>query len=208
MLYAKRKFTMNNTLLDYEWQPTPQAKNKLLALNTFLCSISDGEIEHVRFQLHQPIDEVASSTRSYIKSKFKEISQAVLDCIAPGQSDKWRLLTEEKKSKEHNQSNEMTMDTLLKLYDASSSWYTKEMILSIFASHYTKSKLQTMIPGLPVWRIDRARSHSSTIGTAEPEEKEPVVRYRLPQEKLDNFLDFTSTPRFLQDVAYGTRHLK
>ena len=132
----------------------------------------------------------------------------MLDCIAPGQSDKWRLLTEEKKSKEHNQSNEMTMDTLLKLYDASLSWYTKEIILSIFASHYTKSQLQTMIPGLSVWRIDRARSHSSTIGTAEPEEKEPVVRYRLPQEKLDHFLDFTSSPRFLQDAAYGTRHLK
>lgn len=76
--------TMNNTLLDYEWQPTPQAKNKLLALNTFLCSISDGEIEPVRFQLHQPIDEVASSTRSYIKSKFKEISQAVLVALHLG----------------------------------------------------------------------------------------------------------------------------
>jgi hypothetical protein len=38
------------------------------------------------------------------------------------------ILTEENKSKEHSQSNGMTMDALLKLYDASSSWYTEEMI--------------------------------------------------------------------------------
>jgi hypothetical protein len=118
--------TINDTTLDCEWQPTPQVKDKLLALNTFLHSISDGKIEPVRFQLHQPINEVASSTRSYIKSKFKEISQAVLDCIAPGQSDKWKLLTEEKKSQDDSQGDEK-IDTLLKLYDASSSWYTKEI---------------------------------------------------------------------------------
>ncbi len=131
-------------------------------------------------------------------------------CIAPGQSDKWKLLTEEKKSQDNSQGDEK-IDTLLKLYDASSSWYTKEMILSIFASHYTKRQLQTMLHGLSVWRIDRARSHSNSIanGAIEPfTKKEAVVRYRLPQEKLDNFLDFTSSPRFLQDVAYGTKHLK
>ena len=37
----------------------------------------------------------------------------------------------------------------------------------------------------------------------------PVLqRCRLDPVKVDHFLDFMSSPSFLQDVAYGTRNLK
>ena len=34
------------------------------------------------------------------------------------------------------------------------------------------------------------------------------MRYRLEGEKVDYFLDFISSPHYLQDVAYGTRKIK
>ena len=65
-----------------------------------------------------------------------------------------------------------------------------------------------MVPGLTTWRIDHVRKHSATVGEGVYEEREPVVCYRLDGEKVDNFLDFISSPHYLQDVAYGTRKLK
>ena len=46
------------------------------------------------------------------------------------------------------------------------------------------------------------------MGEGVYEEREPVVRYGLDGEKVDHFLDFVSSPHYLQDVAYGTRKLK
>jgi len=34
------------------------------------------------------------------------------------------------------------------------------------------------------------------------------MHYRLEGEKVDHFLDFISSPHYLQDVAYGTRKIK
>ena len=65
-----------------------------------------------------------------------------------------------------------------------------------------------MVPSLTTWRTDQARKHSATVGEGLYEEREPVVRYRLDGEKVDHFLDFISSPHYLQDVAYRTRNLK
>jgi hypothetical protein len=126
----------------------------------------------------------------------------VLDCIAPGQSDK--------------RSRKSTIKAMRWQWILCWNFTTRRHLR-------TQKKLfyQYLFPIIPKvnckpWflvspcgeSIVHDHIYSSTIGTAEPEEKEPVVRYRLPQEKLDHFLDFTSSPRFLQDVAYGTRHLK
>lgn len=61
-----------------------------------------------------------------------------------------------------------------------------------------------MVPGLTTWRIDQARKHSAVVGEGIYEEREPVVRYRLDGEKVDHFLDFVSSPHYLQDVALHT----
>ncbi|XP_068729047.1 uncharacterized protein [Montipora capricornis] len=58
-----------------EYFPTPQANRGLQALNRCVGSLSDGRISPVRFQLNQPISEVAKSTTSYIKRKSKEQSE-------------------------------------------------------------------------------------------------------------------------------------
>ena len=81
-------------------------------------------------------------------------------------------------------------------------------ILSIFAQHYTKTQLKDLVPGLTTWRIDEARKHAVVVGAGHSEVREPVMRYRLEGEKVDHFLDFISSPHYLQDVAYGTRKIK
>ena len=100
------------------------------------------------------------------------------------------------------------MATLLSLYEGATSWYTKMTILSIFAQHYTKTQLKELVPGLTTWRTDQARKHAVVVGAGHSEVREPVMRYRLEGEKVDHFLDFISSPHYLQDVAYGTRKIK
>ncbi|XP_078349911.1 uncharacterized protein LOC144634762 isoform X2 [Oculina patagonica] len=191
-----------------EYFPTPQRNRELKTLNRCIGNVSDGRISPVRFQLNQPISDVAVSTRPYIKRKSKEVVETTLECIAPGQSaELLALLTTTPTTMESNPESKV-METLISLYEGATSWYTKRTILSIFVLHYTKTQLKAMVPGLTTWRIDQARKHAAFVGEGVSEEREPVIRYRLVGEKVDHFLDFISSPHYLQDVAYGTRKLK
>ena len=191
-----------------EYFPTPQPNRGLQALNRCIDNLSDGRISPIRFQLNKPISDVATSTRSYVKRKSKEVVETTLECIAPGQSTELlALLTKPSTIIESNPENKV-MATLISLYEGATSWYTKRTILSIFVQHYSKTELKAMVPGLTTWRIDQARKHAAVVGKGVSEEREPVIRYRLDGEKVDHFLDFISSPHYLQDAAYGTRKLK
>ena len=52
---------------------------------------------------------------------------------------------------------------------------------------------QALIPGLTVYRIDKARKHEVTIGAALPPEIVEIWRNRMEEEKIDHFLDFVSS---------------
>ena len=193
---------------DEEYFPTPQANRGLQNVNRCIVTLSDGRISPIRFQLNKPISEVAKSTSSYIKRKSKEVVETALECIAPGQSaELLTLITTPSTTKEPSPENKI-IATLVSFYEGTTSWYTKMTILSIFLQHYSKSKLKAMVPGLATWRIDQAKKHSAVVGKGVSEEREPVVRSRMDGEKVDHFLDFLSSPQYLQDVAYGTRKLK
>lgn len=66
----------------------------------------------------------------------------------------------------------------------------------------------TLIPGLTKWRIDEARKHAFLNEPGQQIEPPQIKRSRMHQAKVDHFLDFVSSPSFLQDVAYGTKKLK
>ena len=190
-----------------EYLPTPTPNRGLEVLNQHIERLSGGRISPVRFQLTQPIQDVARSTRSYIRRKSKEVVGTTLECIAPGQSNELLALVANPTPTEPEPVNNV-MATLLSLYEGATSWYTKMTILSIFAQHYTKTQLKDLVPGLTTWRIDQARKHAVVVGAGHSEVREPVMRYRLEGEKVDHFLDFISSPHYLQDVAYGTRKIK
>ena len=190
-----------------EYLPTPTPNRGLEVLNQHIETLSGRRISPVRFQLTQPIQDVARSTRSYIRRKSKEVVGTTLECIAPGQSNELLALVANPTPIEPEPVNNI-MATLLSLYEGATSWYTKMTILSIFAQHYTKTQLKDLVPGLTTWRIDQARKHAVVVGAGHSEVREPVMRYRLEGEKVDHFLDFISSPHYLQDVAYGTRKIK
>ena len=191
-----------------EYLPTPSATSGLQTLNRSIEALSGGRISPVRFQLNQPISDVARSTRIYIKRKSKEILETAPECIAPEQSAELLSLVTETSTIEKESPEEKVVKNLVSLYDETRSWYTKRTILSIFVNQYTKSQLKTMIPGLTDWRIDQARKHVAVVGVGIQEERDPVIRYRLDGEKVDHFLDFISSPIYARDVAFGTRKLK
>lgn len=191
-----------------EYIPTPSAKSALQTLNRYIGNSSGGRISPVRFQLNQPVSDVARSTRTYIKRKSKEIVETALECIAPGQSAELLSLVNETSTSEKESGEQKVMKNLISLYEETRSWYTKMTILSIFVNEYTKRQLKSMIPGLTDWRIDQARKHAAMAGVGVQEERDPVIRYRLNGDKVDHFLDFISSPIYIQDVAFGTRKLK
>jgi len=203
------EITENEEVASYLPTPLRSHHNGIQALNRHITVLTEGRISPVRFQLNQPISEVAKSTRYYIKRRAKEVINATLNCIAPGQSDELlNLVTSSSFSCDDEQPEAKVMTNLTALYEGSTSWFTKMTVLSIFGKQFTKTQLTNMIPGLTKWRIDQARKHATVVGSGVSAEREPVVRYRLDKEKVEHFLDFISCPNYIQDVAYGTKNLR
>ena len=73
---------------------------------------------------------------------------------------------------------------------------------------YSKTELLQLVPGLTKFRIDEARKHAYRTKPGQLIETPSITRSRLDPVKVDHFLDFTSSPSYLQDVAYGTKTLK
>jgi len=95
------------------------------------------------------------------------------------------------------------------LYEETTSWLTKQEILSIFVQDYSKSQRKDMIPGLTKWCIDKARKHAALFRPGRSKEMpDCICRTRLDPVKVDHLVDFTASPNYLQDVAFGTKCLK
>ncbi len=198
-----------------EWCATPCVKAPLRKLNDFIISVStaSSKVKPAVRQLSIPWTQAASSTQRYYKKKGVEVVNMVLECLAPGQG---AVLEEELKKKDDKvkpagvsniESNELSR--LITLYEEADSWFLKRQVLSVFVNDYTKARLRQLIPGLSIWSIDEARKHAAKTGAGKPfATSEPISRSRLDRTKMDHFIDFVSSPNFLQDVAYGTKKLK
>ena len=152
------------------------------------------------------INDMAPSTTRYYKRKALETCEAVMHCIAPGQSDALLALVKgDDTSPIPSSKDSELINRLIMLYEESDSWSTKREILSLFAQDYTKSQLITMVPGLSKWCTDEARKYAALVGPGKPLDVPRVRRKKLDPVKVDHFIDFVSSPNYLQDVAYGTR---
>jgi len=192
-----------------EWDATPVVQFKLHSLNSFLRQSSSGRLSPIRSQLRSDIADISSTTNRYYRRKAVQAVESVLDAIAPGNST-WLFnqVSQTFSQTDVDTSDNTLLSKLVKLYYDASSWYTRQQILSIFAKDYAKSELLRFIPGLTKWRIDEARSYAVLAGPGRAIDPPVIHRSRLDPTKVDNFLDFLSSPSFLQDVAYGTKTLK
>lgn len=193
-----------------EWQATPQVQMKLHSLNNFLRQ-ADGRVSPVRSQLNTNAEGVSSSTTRYYKRKGMQVVEASLDAIAPGQS-KW-LLQQVLEAYSHSTDSDVNLpektllSRLVTLYNEATNWYTRQQILSVFVADYSKTELLSFIPGVTKWRIE-ARKHAFRTSPGRIIVPPALHRCRLDPVKVDHFLDFISSPSFLQDVAYGTKTLR
>ena len=155
---------------------------------------------------------ISSSTQRYYRRKAEQAVEIVLSAIAPGNSS-WLLQQVLSKHQRVQGADaafkeDAIVARLVALYNDANSWSTRQQILSIFASDYSKTELLQFVPGLTKFRIDEARKHAFQTKPGQPIEPPTITRTRLDPVKVDHFLDFISSPTFLQDVAYGMKTLK
>jgi len=202
-MLSESKISLPAVDVSTDWQPTPMPQDKLFHLNNFLAR-TDGRISPIRSQLNTEVTQLSPTSTRYYKRKAIQSVDVVLDAIAPGNSN-W-LLNQISNKARTNTETLVEADTLLSkltsLYEETESWYTRQQILSIFVDDFSKTELLKMIPGLTKWRIDEARKHASEHKPGQIIEPPPIKRCRLDPTKVDHFLDFISSPSFLQDVAY------
>ena len=186
---------------------------KLHSLNNFLRQAGDGRVSPIRSQLSTNVDNISSPTARYYRRKGVQAVESVLDAMAPGQN-RW-LLQQVMEACSHtttgpnvNISEKTLLSRLVTLYNEAINWYTRQQILSVFVGDYSKTELLAFIPGLTKWRIDEARKHAFRTSPGHMIDPPVIHRCRLDPVKVDHFLDFISSPSFLQDVAYGTKNLK
>ena len=145
--------------------------------------------------------------RATTGKKAEQAIEGVLESIAPGNAS-W-LYQQVMQRRTRLQAAEGIVEaTLVILYEEAGYWYTRQQILSLFVTDYTKNELLALIPGLSKWTINEARKHAFQTKPGKPIDPPRITRCRLDAVKVDHFLDFSSSPSFLQDVAYDTRTFK
>lgn len=144
------------TTSDADWLSTPYVRRNLVAFNNFLKVVhGTRDLSLLRSQCDLSVRDMAGSTICYYKRKALESCEALMHCIAPGQSNARLALikSDNTLSIPSSKDSELT-NRLVMLYEESDSWSTKKEILSLFAQDYTNSQLITMVPGLSKWHID------------------------------------------------------
>ena len=165
----------------------------------------------MRSQCQSDVLTMSSRSQRYYRKKAEQAVKGVLESIVPGNIS-W-LYQQVIQRRTRLQATEGIVEAtlvgrLVILYEEAAYWYKRQQILSLFMINYSKTELLNLIPGLSKWRIDEARKHAFQTKPGLPIDPPRITRCRLDAVKVDHFLDFLSSPSFLQDVAYGTRTLK
>ena len=186
-------------------------------LNNAVAKLTEGRYSPIASTLNTSWDDVSVTQQKYYQRKMKEVIQAALSVVVPGQEEyMWNCLREEREITDVSEEppakrkriDTGLVQTLISAHNDAENWQTKRQILSLFVNDFSKTELQEMIPGLSKWRIDQARCHATDVGEGQPIHDKPIFRVRLDPVKTDHFVDYISRPCFLQDVAYGTRKVK
>ena len=151
---------------------------------------------------------MSSRTQRYYRKKAEEAIEGVLESIAPGNVS-WLYKRVLQRRTRFQVAEGIVEDKLvarlLILYEEAAYWYTRQQILSVFVTNYSKTELLALIPGLSKWTIDEARKHACQTKLGQPIDPPKITRCRLDAVKVDHLF---SSPSFLQDVVYGTRTLE
>ena len=195
------------------WLDEKEEQNaKRQVLNDSMNNLTDGRLSPLQSTLDTEWDDISATLQKCYTRKARETIAATLSVISPGQEEElWQSILREPllQSGDHNEGskrkyfdiNSDLIDSLIKAHNEAESWQTKRQILSLFANDFSRSELQSLIPGLSKWRIDQARSHAVQTGKGKSVKEKFIYRARIESAKVDHFLDYISRPELLQDVA-------
>lgn len=215
-VHSSSSSTSEHEISIWEDEKTIQLENREI-LNSAIQKISGGKCSPVRSTLNTDWNDVGERYQNVMVKKTRDIISNVLKTIAPGQeSELWKAVKRSsdkldepaEQSQKRKKWDDETVKSLVAAYNNAETSQTRTQILSIFVYDFPKSELCQLIPGLSKFKIDTARKHAAEIGAGQPLPEQEIRRHRLDPVKVDHFLDFISTPTYLQDTAYGTRELK
>ena len=182
----------------------------LTKLNEFL---DNRDVSPVRNTVTVPWDEASERTRRRHLRKAQQAVGAVLEEVAPKQSEKlWhglvpslnRQLCSDCESEDKDVDN-VLMNALTECYSNASTWDTRRQILSIMADKVTFQTLKKWIPDLTWYRFSTARKHTLLHGRGVPPPQGSQTKSFVSPTKVDHFLDFITSPHVIQDLPFGEK---
>ena len=174
----------------------------LTKLNEYL---NTRDVSPVRHTVTVPWDEASERTRRRHLRKAQQAVGAVLEEVAPKQSEKlWYSLvpslnqqfSSDSESEEKDVDN-VLMNSLTECYSNASAWDTRRQILSIMADKVTFQTLKKWIPDLTRYRFSTARKHTMLHGRGVPPPQTSHTKLFVSVTQVDHFLDFITSPHVI-----------
>jgi len=157
----------------------------------------------------------SESTRQRYTKRAAEIVSAVLKVVSPDDAKTlWQALVNSTAMNavldvdELPQSEQSYLNALAEAYKNAVSWDTRRQVLSILSGIASYNIISKYIPGLTKYRFTMANSHRLQFGRGKPLPQKTSHRIKVDLKQLDHFLSFITSPHLVQDMPYGTKHLK
>ena len=126
------------SVFDGSWVPTPAPRDiKWNALTEFLLR---GGLRPVDGKLLKSLQECSVSTVRYYKLKARKATKLLLNCTAPHQEE--TLLLAVLHDKHQTAVSETRIHSHVACHNGTTSWYTRQQILSLIAKARTKEQLE------------------------------------------------------------------
>ena len=152
-----------------------ELRRKRELLSDAIVEISDGRISPIQSTSRSPWSELGERQQGYYVRKAREVIEATLKCLAPGnEADLW-FSTLQSMPFVQSKRDDVTK-RLVEAYKLADNGHTRLQILSLFVNAFSKSQLQEMIPGISKRQTDEARKHADLRGPGRPHNPPEIRR--------------------------------
>ena len=149
-------------------------------------------------------DSASERTKSDYIRKVREIIEAILKIIAPGQEASLaKSVFGEDTTRENN-----VLHSISAAYTLASSWGVQRQILSLVVNDFSLSDLQKSIPDLTKYKYTAAKKHAEKEGMGVPVSANVTHREKATKGQIDHFLQFILSPAVMTDSPFGECHYK
>jgi len=124
---------------------------------------TEGRVSPLGSHFQSDILTMSSRVQRYYWKKAEQAIEGVLETIGAGNAS-WLYQQVTQLCSRLQAAEGIVEDALVArlviLYEEAAYWYTRQQILSLFVTDYSKTDLLALISGLLKWRIYEARKHA------------------------------------------------